>query len=56
VGRDDPGTPVSMAEDIHQAIPGSKLVIIPEAAHLSNLEQPDAFNKALGDFVDSSNK
>ena len=54
VGKDDPGTPVSMAEDIHKAMPGSKLVIIAEAAHLSNLEQPDAFNKALGDFVDSA--
>jgi len=53
VGRDDAGTPVAMAEDIHHALPGSKLVIIAEAAHLSNLEQPDAFNRALGDFVDA---
>lgn len=51
VGKDDPGTPVAMAEEIHQALPGSKLVIIPDAAHLSNLEQPDAFNQALGDFL-----
>ena len=51
VGKDDPGTPVAMAQDIHQAMPGSKLVIIPTAAHLSNLEQPDAFNQALGDFL-----
>ena len=55
VGKDDPGTPVAMAEDIHQALPGSKLVIIPSAAHLSNLEQPDAFNRALGDFIDQAN-
>jgi 3-oxoadipate enol-lactonase len=53
VGKDDPGTPVAMAEEIHQALPGSKLVVIPSAAHLSNLEQPDAFNRALGGFVDS---
>jgi len=52
VGKDDPGTPVAMAEDIHQAMPGSKLVIIPSAAHLSNLEQPDAFNQALAEFLD----
>jgi 3-oxoadipate enol-lactonase len=51
VGKDDPGTPVAMAEEIHHAMPGSKLVIIPSAAHLSNLEQPDAFNRALGDFL-----
>jgi 3-oxoadipate enol-lactonase len=51
VGKDDPGTPVAMAEDIHRALPGSKLMIIPSAAHLSNLEQPDAFNQALADFL-----
>ena len=51
VGKDDPGTPVSMAEDIHRAMPGSQLVVIPSAAHLSNLEQPDAFNQALADFL-----
>ena len=50
VGKDDPGTPVAMAEEIHQALPGSKLVIIPSAAHLSNLEQPDAFNQALAEI------
>ena len=56
VGKDDPGTPVAMAEDIHRALPGSKLVIIASAAHLSNLEQPDAFNQALGEFVDQANQ
>jgi 3-oxoadipate enol-lactonase len=56
VGKDDPGTPVAMAEEIHQALPGSKLVVIASAAHLSNLEQPDAFNRALGDFLDQSTK
>jgi 3-oxoadipate enol-lactonase len=55
VGKDDPGTPVAMAEDIHRALPGSKLVIVPSAAHLSNLEQPDAFNQALGAFIDKAN-
>lgn len=56
VGKDDAGTPVAMAEEIHQALPGSQLVIIPSAAHLSNLEQPDAFNQALGSFLDQSGK
>jgi len=55
VGKDDPGTPVAMAEEIHQALPGSTLVIIASAAHLSNLEQPDAFNRALGEFLDRAN-
>jgi 3-oxoadipate enol-lactonase len=52
VGEQDPGTPVSMAREIHENLPGSELVIIPSAAHLSNLEQPAAFNQALGTFLD----
>jgi 3-oxoadipate enol-lactonase len=34
-------------------IPGAKLVMIPQAAHISNLEQPEAFNRALRDFLSS---
>jgi len=51
VGDKDPTTPVAMARDIHAAIPGSRLVVIPDAAHISNLEQPAAFNAALTDFL-----
>ena len=54
VGKDDAGTPVAMAEEIHQALPGSKLAVIPSAAHLANLEQPAAFNQVLGDFLDNA--
>lgn len=54
VGQDDPGTPVAMAEEIHHALPGSKLTILPAAAHLSNLEQPEAFDRALADFLDNA--
>lgn len=52
VGEDDPGTPVAMAKAIHDAIPGSELVVIPKASHLCNLERPDAFNRVLGGFLD----
>ena len=52
VGELDPGTPVSMAQDIHRAMPGSELVVLPNAAHLSNAEQPAAFNAALQTFLD----
>ncbi|HZF24163.1 MAG TPA: 3-oxoadipate enol-lactonase [Burkholderiales bacterium] len=51
VGEQDVGTPVAMSRAIHDAIPGSKLVIIPSASHLSNLEQPELFNKALLSFL-----
>jgi len=51
VGADDPGTPVSMAQEIHDNAPGSKLVILPSAAHLANLEQPEGFTRALRGFL-----
>lgn len=51
VGEQDAGTPVAMSEAIHAAIPGSELVIIPQASHLSNLEQPGKFNDALIRFL-----
>jgi 3-oxoadipate enol-lactonase len=47
VGEDDPGTPVSASEAIHERISNSKLVILPSARHLSNVEQTKAFNEAL---------
>jgi 3-oxoadipate enol-lactonase len=51
VGEHDPGTPPAMAREIHEHLPGSELVVIPSAAHISNLEQPQAFDAALGDFL-----
>ena len=52
VGEDDPGTPVTAAEAMHARIESSELVVIPSAAHLSNIEQADAFNEALVSFLD----
>jgi 3-oxoadipate enol-lactonase len=40
-----------MARTIHQGIGGSELVILKDAAHLSNLEQPAAFNEAVLGFL-----
>ena len=51
VGEDDPGTPVAMSKEIHENAPGSKLVVLPKAAHLSNIEQAAAFNRALDEFL-----
>jgi len=51
VGADDPGTPVSMAQEIHDNAPGSKLVVLPQAAHLANLEQPEGFTRAMEEFL-----
>lgn len=51
VGAEDPSTPVSAAELIHQRISGSELVVIEDAAHLSNIEKADEFNTLLLDFL-----
>jgi 3-oxoadipate enol-lactonase len=51
VGADDPGTPPAMAEEIVRAIEGSRLEVIPAAAHLSNIEQPARFNALLRNFL-----
>jgi 3-oxoadipate enol-lactonase len=51
VGEEDPGTPVSAARAIRARIVGSKLVILPGARHLSNIEQVGAFNRAVWDFL-----
>jgi 3-oxoadipate enol-lactonase len=51
VGEEDPGTPVAAAEAIHERIAGSVLVVLPAARHLSNIEQAEAFNQALMNFL-----
>jgi 3-oxoadipate enol-lactonase len=51
VGAEDPSTPVSASRLIHGEIAGSELVIIEDAAHLSNIEKADEFNAALLDFL-----
>jgi 3-oxoadipate enol-lactonase len=48
-GSQDPSTPPSMGEQIASGIPGARLAVL-EAAHLSNIEQPDEFNRLLHDF------
>lgn len=53
VGEQDHGTPPEMARAIHENLPGSKLVIIPSAAHFSNVEQQKAFDDALIPFLES---
>jgi 3-oxoadipate enol-lactonase len=50
-GEKDVGTPVAMSKAIADAIPGAKLAVIPGAAHLSALENPEAFNRLVEDFL-----
>ena len=53
VGEEDQGTPVAASQAIQAQIAGSRLEILKSAAHLSNMEQPEAFNKALTGFLTS---
>lgn len=46
-GAQDVGTPVAMAQQIAQGIPGATLEVIEGAAHLSVVEQPAAFEAAV---------
>jgi 3-oxoadipate enol-lactonase len=51
VGENDGITPPDAARKLHEHIGSSRLVVIPEAGHLSNLEAPEAFNGALAEFL-----
>jgi 3-oxoadipate enol-lactonase len=51
VGEDDPATPVSASRTIHERIKESELVILKSALHLSNMEQSEAFNRAVTAFL-----
>ncbi len=51
VGAEDPSTPPSVAEALHRAIAGSELHILPESAHLPNIEQAERFNRVMQDFL-----
>jgi len=50
-GSADTLVPAAESEAMARAIAGSKLVVIPGAAHLSNIEDPEAFNTAVGKFI-----
>ncbi len=51
VGDEDSLTPPAMSREMTRRIPGSRLTVIAGAGHLSNIEQPEAFNRALLDFL-----
>ncbi|NIP82301.1 MAG: alpha/beta fold hydrolase, partial [Gemmatimonadetes bacterium] len=52
VGEGDRITPPDAARSLAEGIPGAALAVIPDAGHLANLENPDAFNRALAAFLD----
>ena len=52
VGEEDVLTPPADARRIVEGIAGAELVVLPDAGHLSNLEQPDRFPGAVERFTD----
>jgi 3-oxoadipate enol-lactonase len=51
-GEKDQRTPPAAAESVHALVKGSSLEIIPDAAHLSNIDNPGGFLAAVGPFLD----
>ena len=49
-GELDARSPLSVARQFEDAVPDAKLVVIPGAGHVSNLEAPEQFNEAVRDF------
>jgi 3-oxoadipate enol-lactonase len=50
-GTEDQPTPPPLSEALSDLIPNSKVVMIAQAGHLTNLEKPADFNAALEDFL-----
>jgi 3-oxoadipate enol-lactonase len=52
-GADDPATPPDHLRRIADAIPDARLLVVPDAAHLANAEQPDSVNAAVLDHLEA---
>jgi len=50
-GDDDVRAPLSVAHDLHEAIPQSTLVVLHDTGHVCNIESPEQFNAALREFL-----
>jgi 3-oxoadipate enol-lactonase len=50
-GDEDGITPPALSEDLERIVPGARLEIIAAAGHLTNAEQPSAFNAAVDGFL-----
>ena len=53
-GADDPATPPSHLEAIAAGVPDGRLLVVPEAAHLANAEQPQAITPALHEHLEGA--
>ncbi|SNY90713.1 Pimeloyl-ACP methyl ester carboxylesterase [Cohaesibacter sp. ES.047] len=51
VGEADTVTPPERAREMHEAIPDSRLVLLPDCSHCPPIEHPDHFNRVLDEWV-----
>lgn len=51
-GEDDLGAAPAVMQNMAGTTPNSSYVNIPDCAHVANLNQPDAFNRAIADFLE----
>ena len=51
VGDDYRLTPPELSRKMAKAIPGARLVVVPDSGHLSTMEQPQAVNRALVEWM-----
>ena len=49
--REDKAIPPEKSTELAERIPGARLCMVPGAGHMVNMEQPEAFNSALLDFL-----
>ncbi|WP_262056723.1 alpha/beta fold hydrolase [Streptomyces sp. STR69] len=56
VGRHDFICGVRWAEELHDLVPGSELVILENSGHFGHLEEPEAFAKAVTAFVETAGR
>lgn len=50
-GEGDTAVPPAAASALAASIPGAQLVVLPDAAHLGNVQQPMAFAEAVASFL-----
>jgi non-heme chloroperoxidase len=53
VGEDDKATPPETAKSISTRIPGAQFRMLADAGHISNIEQPEEFNRAMLDHIEN---
>jgi pimeloyl-ACP methyl ester carboxylesterase len=53
-GDSDVRAPLNVADQLHDAIPGARLVLLPGVGHVCNLEAPEQFNSEIRSFLRSA--